>query len=658
MPKAKKKTKGAEPPAQDTVQHPFFDLHLPDVFEPEDVPDDDRKDPDYVLTPSGESSSETSGDSDQRAVDKSNLNVSPDDFIENSRSGNTRRQDEWVKRLYSSTMKSVAFNSGLSEFPPLLQTHIEDLPGNLERFCMSLVKKTGESYNPSSTNQVYAVTARVLSMQYDPPLDIKTDVRFRKLSLIVKSKKEAAVKEGKTPGMNASKAVDPNLISKAYDEGLLGRGSPTALQRTVCLHLMSGFGTRAREEVRQILQGDLIFGPLDADGYPAFIILKEKLTKTRRGDSSRKLEPTIYKDDGYPHICAVRTLCSYLGRLTDEQKQPEKPFLLNLNHAAVRNPDQQRNWFTSSPAGKNNIASLFKSAFEALGVDCKAEKISATSARKNFLQGGAEAGVPANWLSLAAGHQVEQSQLNYLKMKGSTDKAMSICINRAVSGVKNQMDTDFRNVLNNGAAEKKINTGQETAAVERPMIEPDSGAGPHNTCVKQSLHPGMQQPNQMALQNLQPHMQQGLQQQMMSQPGPSFAQMPMSLPQMMPQPVMPQPMMPQPMMPQPMMPQPVMQQPMMPQPVMTMMVQPQQTAMMPMIMSPQAQPALVYPQHQQTPIMSPQMSSYGYGQQPMFFNPSPNRQGMMDITNTPGANNGNVPSRLKQIGYLNQDKEN
>ena len=205
------------------------------------------------------------------------------------------------------------------------------------------------------------------------------------------------------------------------------------------------------------------------------------------GDSSRKLEPTIYKDDGYPHICAVRTLCSYLGRLTDEQKQPEKPFLLNLNHAAVRNPDQQRNWFTSSPAGKNNIASLFKSAFEALGVDCKAEKISATSARKNFLQGGAEAGVPANWLSLAAGHQVEQSQLNYLKMKGSTDKAMSICINRAVSDVKNQMDTDFRNVLNNGAAEKKINTGQETAAVERPMIEP------HNTSVKQSLHPGMQQ---------------------------------------------------------------------------------------------------------------------------------------------------------------------
>ena len=126
------------------------------------------------------------------------------------------------------------------------------------------------------------------------------------------------------------------------------------------------------------------------------------------GDRSRKLEPTIYKDDEYENICAVRTICIYIGRLTPEQRQPSKPFLLNVNHAAVNNPGKQRNWFSSSPLGKNHIASLFKSTFEALGVDCKAEKIMATSARKNFMQGAAESGVPANWVSLAAGHQVER----------------------------------------------------------------------------------------------------------------------------------------------------------------------------------------------------------------------------------------------------------
>ena len=250
MPKAKKKTKGAEPPAAE-VAVPFFDVS--DVFVPEDSSDDDDRrdpDPDYVPTSSGseKSSSETSKDSeDRRAVDEANLALSTEEYLESSRSGNTRRQDDWIKRLYSEIMKSVAFNSGLSEFPPLLQTPTEELPGNLERFFMSLVKKNGESYNASTTNQVLAVIARVLSMQYNPPIDIKNDVRFKKAMLIVKSKKEAAVKAGQTPGMHASKAVDPTLISRAYDEGHLGRDSPIALQRTVNLHLMSGFGTRARE---------------------------------------------------------------------------------------------------------------------------------------------------------------------------------------------------------------------------------------------------------------------------------------------------------------------------------------------------------------------------------------------------------------------------
>lgn len=32
------------------------------------------------------------------------------------------------------------------------------------------------------------------------------------------------------------------------------------------------------------MQGDLVFGPLDTDGYPTHIVLKEKLTKTLRGE--------------------------------------------------------------------------------------------------------------------------------------------------------------------------------------------------------------------------------------------------------------------------------------------------------------------------------------------------------------------------------------
>ena len=98
------------------------------------------------------------------------------------------------------------------------------------------------------------------------------------------------------------------------------------------------------------------------------------------------------------------------------------------------------------------------------------------------------------------------------------------------------------------------------------------------------------------------------------------------------------------------MPQQMMSQQMMTQPMMSMYVT-QQPAMMPMM----HQPPLVYPQQQ---AMGPQMRTYGYSQQSMFFSPGPNnRQAMMDITNAPGSYRANNdPCRKNQIEY--EDKEN
>lgn len=664
MPKAKKKTKGAET-NQQPPQAPFFDVSdciLPDDEDAEDAASapDDPADQDYVPIEDDNQSSSGNSSEELRPVDKGNLDMSPEDFIEQNRSNNTKRQDNWLKNLYNDTMKSVAFNSGLNEFPPLLETSVDDLPKNLERFFMSLVTKTGEAYNPSSLNQVFACAARLLSTKFDPPIDLKSDVRFKKCSLIIKSKKEMAVKEGKSPGMNASKAVDPQLMEKAYQEGHFGRDSPKALQRTVVYIAMTGWGARPCEEGRSMNVEDLVNGPMDTDGYPLRILLNERLTKTRRGDSSRKKAPTIYKDDEYPEICAVRTICEYVERLTPEQKKPGKPFLLNLNQAAVLNPMKHKNWFSSSPMGKNNISAIFKSAFEAMGVDCKEERISAYSARKNFIQGGAESGVPANWLSLAAGHHVEQSQLNYLKVKDKTDKAMALCINRSVSGVRNKTDTDFRHVLNS-TEEIPSETGQvlsEPGPSKNDHLDGQSNRMPHHqrmtSAQSQPHHVMSQQPQNMispqpqTMMSPQPHNMMSPQPQAMMSPQPNHTMVAQPY-QMMVQQThnMMAPQAHNMMVPQTQMMAPQITN-MLTQPfhMNVQQYQPQQPVMMPQtVMMPP--PAMMFAQPQQQMGQNIGNGSFGYSQS-MFF--APQRQPMMNVTNT-RSQCGNDNSAAKSIEY-------
>jgi len=343
-----------------------------------------------------------------RAVEEDHLCQDVDEYINESKSKNTKKLDDYVQRVFTDTMKAVTTNQNLPDVPPLIDTNIEDLPHSLERFFMVAVKRDGELYNASTYDQFYQTIARVLIQRKDDPIDIKSDVRFKRLERVVKSRREAAVKAGKVPGINSAQSVSPDLIREAFRQKKFGRDSPRALIRSVNYIMMTGWGARPAEEVRATNNEHLVMSDYDTDGYPFHIERLETLTKTRRGDEGRELTGRLYKDDENADICPVRTICEYLARKTPAQREPKEPFMLNVNNAAQKDPAAYKFWY-AGVMGKNNISKLYSSAFEELGVDCKKLKISANSGRKQLLQAGADAMVPGNFLSKLAGHKVESS---------------------------------------------------------------------------------------------------------------------------------------------------------------------------------------------------------------------------------------------------------
>ena len=89
---------------------------------------------------------------------------------------------------------------------------------------------------------------------------------------------------------------------------------------------------------------DVIIGIPNEEGLPGWIMLSERLTKTRRGacKGARDLQPTIYLNDN-PEHCMVRPFLEFQRRKPAEGLAPEKPMFLACNN--LQNPANHDIWF-------------------------------------------------------------------------------------------------------------------------------------------------------------------------------------------------------------------------------------------------------------------------------------------------------------------------
>ena len=240
-----------------------FELELPDEFYSTQQ-DDKTNDPDYEPSQNASSSTETEevetevevlvdvvenspAVADMRVVESNLESMDAEEFILSNKSQNTLKHNLYVQKLYMDTMKTVQTNKNLPMVPELEDTPKEALVEYLERFFMVCMRKDGLMFNASSIEQFYCVLARILSHRKKDPIDLKSDVMFKRLREVVNSRKEAAVKLGNVPGMWASKSVPHDLITEAFAKKKFSRETPKSLISFTNYIMMVGFGQRAAQ---------------------------------------------------------------------------------------------------------------------------------------------------------------------------------------------------------------------------------------------------------------------------------------------------------------------------------------------------------------------------------------------------------------------------
>ena len=154
---------------------------------------------------------------------------------------------------------------------------------------------------------------------------------------------------------------------------------------------------------------------------------------------------SVYLDQDFPKLCPVRTLLYYQSKKTPRQLEKNFAFLLSVKQTAEKDPLKEVCWYTDHPMGVNYIGALFKNAVSKAGIDIGDKKVTATTARKNLAQSGAEGGVPSTFLSKMLAQKNMDSKLEYLTNTEETHKAASLVVNRGVHG---ESGTDFSAVFN------------------------------------------------------------------------------------------------------------------------------------------------------------------------------------------------------------------
>ena len=367
-------------------------------------------------------------------------------FLRGKENRNTKASTEAIVSKYNRVMSLVAKKTK-KDFVPLENTPRDEIPNLLAKFFQVVRTKKGEVYNASSYNTFLSCFGRYLSDAFEPPIDMKKEVAYKVVrKMIAQMKKAAQATKGKKPGAMAARAIAPRHIQLAWASGAIGRTTPDALNAAGYLAFTTGLGCRAVQEVTKVPNRAVIFGPIDVKyGLPEWIELDEEwVCKNRQGNDPRRLEARINPDHDNPESCMVRTILELQRRKQDKQKLPDKRFWWNIYEPARADPETHEKWYKNCVMGRHTMAKLLINALEKSGVDCKAEKYTATSARKTMMDGGLDAGIPEVLLERKAGQRTDKAKNSYIQNKDVTHRATNITLSRVGRG----LNPKYQEILN------------------------------------------------------------------------------------------------------------------------------------------------------------------------------------------------------------------
>ena len=114
-----------------------------------------------------------------------NVEVSINEYLDGSKAANSKKLERQVVKLFQDTISSLSKIDASVEYKQLDDYCLEELPQVLARFFMTVAKENGLMFSSSSLNTYYRALARYLCERDINPVDITTDVRFKKVSRVL-----------------------------------------------------------------------------------------------------------------------------------------------------------------------------------------------------------------------------------------------------------------------------------------------------------------------------------------------------------------------------------------------------------------------------------------------------------------------------------------
>ena len=247
-------------------------------------------------------------------------------------------------------------------------------------FFSGVKKKTnGDDYEPTSLWAIYASLKRYLKekdfpFSESPPLTKVTEV----LKAVCKGLK----KKGKGSLPNKSDAVTSQEINMLYETGMAGFHNPRALNNALAVTCMF-LGFRGGRELYCRCLGD--FKVVTADGIRYLTVTKERVTKTRNGETPRDLrfgEPRLAEIPG-SKMCPVKVFETiHLYRPTNFTDENSPLFLRPFALDPVKPYTQNKTWYFKQRIGIHEICKIVKKMCVPSDIDFSGRKITNTSMRK------------------------------------------------------------------------------------------------------------------------------------------------------------------------------------------------------------------------------------------------------------------------------------
>ena len=188
-------------------------------------------------------------------------------------------------------------NRQVEEIPP------QELDNYLSRFLLSVRKKNGDEYEPSTLRGFIASIERYLKKCRYTVNRLSRGRTLREQEMHSNQNKLKHLKRlGKGNKPNEASSLSPEERDILFERKDMGFSSPKALINTLWLNNCMHFGLRGGKEQRELKWGDVVL-KTNPFGKEYLEYCTERQTKTRSGDNPsnvRKVKPKMYEQPSLP----------------------------------------------------------------------------------------------------------------------------------------------------------------------------------------------------------------------------------------------------------------------------------------------------------------------------------------------------------------------